>query len=177
MTFPAALDTFADPRPPGAGQFVWLDGTIRDKISGADANILVAANPDLVHSTLTYVQGVAIQALEAKVGITNSTDPASLDYKTRPHGRTALTTPVTMTDNDGIMNVSLTLPAACAVAGAAGRTPWKEYTIKDSAGNASTHNITYTPASGTIDGMASILIQQDYDSLTIYSDGINEFTK
>lgn len=80
MTFPAALDTFADPRPPGAGQFVWLDGTIRDKISGADANILVAANPDLVHSTLTYVQGVAIEALQSKVGIDSTGSATSIDY-------------------------------------------------------------------------------------------------
>lgn len=79
MTFPAALDVFADPRPPGAGQYVWLDGTIRDALT-LPANILVASNPALVHSTLTYTQGVAIQNLEAKVGINSSLVATSLDY-------------------------------------------------------------------------------------------------
>lgn len=93
-----------------------------------------------------------------------------------PGGRTAKTSPVTMKDGDQIVNVNLTTPGAVAITGASVRTAFKPYTIKDAAGSAATYNITYTPASGTIDGAASILIQQNYDALTIYSDGTNEFT-
>lgn len=91
-------------------------------------------------------------------------------------GRTAQASPVTMLDTDGVVNINLTVPGACAVAGATSRTHWKPYTIKDAAGNAGTDPITYTPHSGTIDGQATLLIQQNYDSITIYSDGTNEFT-
>lgn len=92
------------------------------------------------------------------------------------NGRTATTASVTMSNTDGIVNIHLTTPGYCTVTGASGRTPWKPYLIKDAAGNAFVYPITYTPASGTVDGMANIEIQQDYDSLEIYSDGTNEFT-
>lgn len=90
-------------------------------------------------------------------------------------GRTAVTSPVTMVNSDGIVNVALTVPGTVTVNGASGRTAWQPYTIKDAAGNATTHNITYTPNSGTIDGAATAVIYTNYSSLTIYSDGTNEF--
>jgi hypothetical protein len=91
-------------------------------------------------------------------------------------GRKATTTPVTMINSDGIVNVQLTVPADCTVYGASARTPYQTYILKDSAGTAFAYPITYYPHTGTIDGQASIMIQQSYDSLTIYSDGTNEFT-
>ena len=88
-------------------------------------------------------------------------------------GRTVATGAVVMLNADDIVNVNHA--GTVTVTGATGRTPWKPYTIKDSGGNAAANNITYTPATGTIDGAASVKIQQNYDSLTIYSDGTNEF--
>lgn len=90
-------------------------------------------------------------------------------------GRTITGASGTMTNSDNIVDVNHAGPVA--IAGASGRTAYRSYVIKDTSGAAYTNNITYTPASGTIDGMASILIQQNYDSLTIYSDGTNEFTQ
>lgn len=48
--------------------------------------------------------------------------------------------------------------------------------IKDEAGTAGTNNITVTPASGTIDGAASKVINANYGVLRIYQRGGNFFT-
>jgi len=46
--------------------------------------------------------------------------------------------------------------------------------IKDN-GSANSNNITVTPASGTIDGSASHVINSDYGSVTVVCDGTNWF--
>ena len=48
-------------------------------------------------------------------------------------------------------------------------------TVKDESGNASTNNITITPASGTIDGQANLVIAGNYVSYTLYCNGSNWF--
>lgn len=120
--------------------------------------------------------GISIIYVSAKAGAWFSIGSSSGGAPTIT-GRTALTTPITMLNSDGIVNVALTVPGTVTINGASGRTAWQSYTIKDAAGNAFTYPITYTPHSGTIDGQASLQIQQNYDSLTIYSDGTNEFTE
>ena len=47
--------------------------------------------------------------------------------------------------------------------------------IKDKSGNANTNNITVTPASGTIDGAATDVIDSDYGSVVYVSDGSSWF--
>lgn len=119
--------------------------------------------------TITSSDGsINVSAVGTTVDITTAAGGAT--------GRTTSSLTVAMTNSDGIVNITGTSTGAVAVTGAAGRTAWKPYTIKDAAGNAGANNATYTPDSGTIDGMASILLQQNHDSLTIYSDGTNEFT-
>src|SRR5690554_3709889 len=50
----------------------------------------------------------------------------------------------------------------------------KTFTIKDAAGKAGTNNITIaTQGAETIDGSATYVINSDYDSITLYSDGNN----
>lgn len=64
---------------------------------------------------------------------------------------------------------SLTLPTAQTVAG-------RTIIIKDAGGNASVNNITIdTEGAETIDGSATLVINGDYDSETLYSDGSNWF--
>ena len=54
----------------------------------------------------------------------------------------------------------------------------KEFTIKDGGGNCSVNNITLdTEGAETIDGQSNLLINSDYDSFTLYSDGSNWFNK
>lgn len=64
---------------------------------------------------------------------------------------------------------SLTLPTAQVVAG-------RRIVIKDAGGQAATNNITVdTQGSETIDGVATFIIENDYESINLYSDGSNWF--
>ncbi len=64
---------------------------------------------------------------------------------------------------------SLTLPSAQVVAG-------RTIVIKDAGGNANTNNITIdTEGSETIDGSATLVINGDYESATLISDGSGWF--
>jgi hypothetical protein len=64
---------------------------------------------------------------------------------------------------------SLTLPTAQTLAG-------RTIHIKDAGGNAATNNITVdTGGSETIDGSATLVLNQDYMSRALYSDGSNWF--
>ena len=51
----------------------------------------------------------------------------------------------------------------------------RQFVIKDESGGAAANNITVQGESGNIDGAGSVLITQNYGSLTIYSDGTNLF--
>lgn len=87
-------------------------------------------------------------------------------------GRTVIASgAVTVINTDGIIGIAKTVPAATTVNVPDGLTPFKVFTIKDAGGDAGTHNITIVPASGTIDGRASFVMQSDYESVDFYSDG------
>ena len=64
---------------------------------------------------------------------------------------------------------SVTLPAPSTTG--ANANAGKVYIIKDQSGGAATNNITIAPAAGTIDGAASILIDQNYGEAQVYCDG------
>lgn len=81
-SFPTALDTFVDPNDVLPGHYVWMDGTIRNG-TGANAQIVTAANPALIHENQHILINDAVAALEAKVGINGSVDTSSIDYKLR----------------------------------------------------------------------------------------------
>ncbi len=78
--FPGDFDDLTLPLDPGEGLYVWQDGTIRDGV-GQDASIVVEANPALIHENQHALAFNAIAALQAKVGVDDSEDPDSLDYK------------------------------------------------------------------------------------------------
>lgn len=93
-------------------------------------------------------------------------------------GRTVIAAgAVTMTNADGVVNIKKTVGAATAVTGPPSPVAWQVYTVKDAKGDAATNPITITPASGTIDGQSTYVIQNNYDSVDFYSDGTNLFTK
>jgi hypothetical protein len=82
------------------------------------------------------------------------------------------TTPFTATADTYIIGVNRAGPVAITLpAGSAGR----RIMIKDESGNASVNNITITPASGTIDGQATLVISANYAAYTLYSSGSNWF--
>ena len=86
--------------------------------------------------------------------------------------RQVTTTPFTATAGTNIIGVNragavaITLPA---------NTAGRLITVKDESGNASVNNITITPASGTIDGQASLVISANYAAYTLYCSGSNWF--
>ncbi len=69
---------------------------------------------------------------------------------------------------------TVTLPTASTTG--ANANLGKIYLIKDQSGLAGTNNITIVPATGTIDGAVSILINSNYGEVQVYSDGSNWFT-
>lgn len=79
-------------------------------------------------------------------------------------------------NTDEILNVTRTAVGACGITLL---DVWKEtgriFTIKDAAGNAGTFNITITPQTGTIDTAANYVINANYASIRLYSDGTNWF--
>jgi hypothetical protein len=65
----------------------------------------------------------------------------------------------------------VTLPAASTATG-------QEFTVKDESGSCNgTRTLTITPASGTIDGAATKVLNTAYATATVYSNGTNWFTR
>ena len=85
--------------------------------------------------------------------------------------RTAIVTPVTVTNADDVVSVEVPGPVAVAVtlpAGVNGRV----FNIKDGLGLAAPATpITVTPSAGTIDGSATATINSPYGSLTLVYSG------
>jgi hypothetical protein len=79
---------------------------------------------------------------------------------------------------DYIINVTYTPTGTVAIAiPAALNVDGRHLYFKDAGGNAAANNITITPASGTIDGQPSLIINGNYEGGSIYTDGSNWFVK
>lgn len=77
----------------------------------------------------------------------------------------------TLTANDDLLVINKTSGAATVVnlpAGVLGR----EFTIKDGKGDAGSNPITLTPAAGTIDGQATIVLNIAYEAITVIYNGV-----
>lgn len=72
---------------------------------------------------------------------------------------------------DSTIIVNKATGAATAVALAASPATGKRFTIKDGKGDAATNNITITPAAGTIDGAANLVINTNYGRATLVYNG------
>lgn len=73
--------------------------------------------------------------------------------------------------NSGILVINKTTPEASAVTLPASPTKGRIAVIKDGGGNASTYNITITPAAGNIDGAATYVISKSYGSVYLVYNG------
>ena len=84
----------------------------------------------------------------------------------------------TIVDADNLLHITytstaavtaLTIPTAQALVG-------RKIIFKDAGGNASTNNITIVTEGGElIDGQATYVMNSNYESITLYSDGTNWF--
>lgn len=128
----------------------------RAVISNGSGKVAVSATTD---TELGYVSGVT-SAIQTQL---NAKDPLQQTL--------AINSNVTLTANrihlvDTTASRSLTLPAVALDL---------VLQVKDSTGNAESNNITITPASGTIDGQATLVISSAYGSAKLISNGTNWF--
>jgi len=80
-------------------------------------------------------------------------------------------------DTDVIINISDTSsPRTVTLPTPSSLNNGKSFIITDTSGGAGTNAITISPASGTIDGQASLQISDNYGSLQVFSDGSNYYT-
>ncbi len=86
-------------------------------------------------------------------------------------GTPVTSSPYQMLATDDKLNVDN--PAITAITGPVVPVNFKNYTIKDSGGNAGTYPITFTPYSGLIDGQSTYVIDAPYGSIVFYFDGTN----
>lgn len=85
--------------------------------------------------------------------------------------RSAVATPVTVTNDDDVISIEVTPRVPVTVTLPAGVTG-RVFNIKDGLGLANGGNpITITPAAGTIDGSATATINAAYGSLTLVYSG------
>ncbi|QDV34904.1 right-handed parallel beta-helix repeat-containing protein [Tautonia plasticadhaerens] len=87
----------------------------------------------------------------------------------RPNGRVVIASgAVTMSNSDTLVEIAKTVPATTSVTLPTKVTPYKQFTVKDGAGNAQTYPITLT---GTFDGVVNPTISENYGALTFYYNG------
>lgn len=86
-------------------------------------------------------------------------------------------TPYTVLQTDYIIAVTVNVAGVSIVLPAPSPGIYQVFVVKDEVGNAFTQNITITADGGAlIDGAAAGLLDVNYDSTTIYSNGTNYFT-
>lgn len=78
---------------------------------------------------------------------------------------------VTMATTDYVVEVNKTTGATTVVNLPSSPTTGQHYYIKDAKGDAGTNNITITPAAGTIDGTATLVISTNYAAVELLYDG------
>lgn len=124
---------------------------------------LTEYNPSAVTASLVYESGAT-----TFTGVPAVTDS---DYRL-PRIHTAAGA-ATIVGSDNVLVINKTSGAATVVnlAAAGAGTKGRSFTIKDGKGDAASNNITLTPASGTIDGAATNVINANYGVRTVVDNG------
>jgi hypothetical protein len=141
---------------------------IRPRVSstaGRSSVYIYTGSPSTLAFTVDEVQKTTIGATSsAAVHVVNG----GMRHTVRSiSGATTLDTTTTdyiVLANSSSAGFTITLPAA---------TSGRKLVIKDSGGSAQTNNITISPASGTIDGASTFVLNNNYQSVDLVSDGIN----
>ena len=143
---------------------------IRPRVSstaGRSSVYIYTGSPSTLAFTVDEVQRITIGATSsAAVHVVNG----GMRHTVRSiSGATTLDTTTTdyiVLANSSSAGFTITLPAA---------TSGRKLIIKDSGGSAQTNNITISPASGTIDGASTFVLNNNYQSVDLVSDGTNWF--
>lgn len=106
-----------------------------------------------------------VQSSGDSVGSTQSAKVSvNIDASSSPYSATSQSNQIIFVDSSSSA-ITINLPSASSVASGS------EITIKDKSGSASTNSITVSAGTGTIDGLSSVVLENDYSALLIYSDG------
>lgn len=135
------------------------DGTGQVYTSIADNNL----NNALTDTTKWKISWGATTGIQNQIG--------GINFTTIKVTNTNRTLDTTTTD----MIVLVTTSSATSTLTLPTPTNGRTLIIKDIGGNAQVNNITLTPASGTIDGLSSYVINQAFASIMLTSDGTNWF--
>jgi len=129
-------------------------------------------------TSINGLTGAVILAAGTNISLTpvGNTITISASGTITQNGRSVTATTATVTTTDGIVNLA-NAGGICAVTGPTGRAAWTPFTLKDANGLAGGGGYVYTPASGTVDGQPNYVLANGWDSVDIYNDGTNEFTK
>jgi hypothetical protein len=122
---------------------------------------------DSTTDTLTLVAGNGI-------GITTDATTDSITIKASRSVRivtAAGAATLTTADRENYVVINKTVGQATTVNLPSSPVAGDTYTVKDGKGDAETNNITLTPASGTIDGAASYVMNKPYQSISFFYSG------
>lgn len=129
----------------------------------------------VVEGSIYYNVSVGMFVMGSRIDGTPTWVPLPTSFSPSPNtGRSidSSMSPVTIFPTDYILSVdssggaiTLYLPDVANVA------PWKQYVIKDAGGLAATNHIIISSEPHTIDGAASLTLDTNYQSTTVYTDG------
>lgn len=127
----------------------------------------------IVAADLPTATGAALGVAEAGAGLTATSGVFSVNTAGVLRTTRVVTAAgtVTCTTADDAVLINKTSGAATAVTLTTSPATGDELTIKDAKGDAGTNNITVSPAAGTIDGVASALIDSNYGSRSFLYNG------
>lgn len=123
--------------------------------------------------TNTSISG-STQCVQANTSgvLAGSGVPCGITAPVKVSIRTALTTPITASaTTDYFLCINLSAPGPSIVNLPATPATGLTFLIKDCAGNGASENITVTPATGLIDGSATFVVNQNYQSTAVTYDG------
>lgn len=143
--------------------------TLADLITGFVSGAGTVAATDTILQAFNKLDGNnALKANAASAALTGNTSTQARTLGTRVHTAAG---DVTVSATDHVIVVKKTSGAATNVplpAGVLGRT----LVIKDGKADASSNNITITPAAGNIDGAATFVMSTDKQAITVVYDGV-----
>lgn len=138
---------------------------------GPAKSVLTSEGPGSVPVYESAASAITVITPSSLVGQVFPTEPAVINLSYSAPRVVIAAGAVTITTADYIVVVNKTVGAATAVALYAAPLAGSQVIIKDGKGDAAANNITITPAAGTIDGAATLVIAANYGKASLVYNG------